>query len=104
MAEQLITTKRKKKPKEIARIMDSCTACGGSPVCQPLCPVDNCMLLIQTPDNPAGHIWVDPLKCIGCRRCITKGPQDIFLDGCPWDSIQMWTTDDWEAENGKLPY
>ncbi|MCB9832386.1 MAG: 4Fe-4S ferredoxin [Planctomycetes bacterium] len=100
----LLTTKRKKKPKEIAVIHDSCTGCGGSPVCQPLCPVDECMNLIQSEDNPAGYIWVDPLKCIGCRRCITKGPEDIFLDGCPWDSIVMTTIDDWEAENGSLPY
>lgn len=104
MGEQLITTQRKKKPKEIATIMDSCTGCGGSPVCQPLCPVDNCMILIPTHDNPGGHIWVDPVKCIGCRRCITKGPEDIVLDGCPWDSIVMTPTNEWESANGTLPF
>ncbi len=104
MAQKLLTTRRKKKPKEIAVIVDSCTCCGGSPVCQPLCPVAECMLIIPTDDNPAGHIWVDPLKCIGCRRCITKGPDDIFLDGCPWDSIVMTPVSDWESENGALPY
>ena len=100
----LLTAQRKKKPKDIAVIYDSCTGCGGSPVCQPLCPVDDCMKLIKTEDNPAGHIWVDPLKCIGCRRCITKGPMDMRLDGCPWDSIVMEPVKAWESENGELPY
>ena len=100
----LLTKQRKKKPKEIAVITDSCTCCGGSPVCVPLCPVADCMLEIHTEDNPAGHIWVDPTKCIGCRRCITKGPEDILLDGCPWDSIVMEKTAAWEDENGELPY
>jgi Fe-S-cluster-containing dehydrogenase component len=100
----LLTAQRKKKPKEIAVIMDSCTGCAGSPVCQPLCPVDNCMIHFRSDDNPAGFIWVDPLKCIGCRRCITKGPEDIVLDGCPWDSIIMSPLEEYEKENGILPY
>lgn len=100
----LLTVQRKKKPKEIAVIFDSCTGCAGSPVCAPLCPVADCMLWVETEDNSAGYIWVDPLKCIGCRRCITKGPEDILLDGCPWDSISMVPTPDWEDENGSLPF
>jgi Fe-S-cluster-containing dehydrogenase component len=100
----LLTTQRKKKPKEIAVIFDSCTGCAGSPVCMPLCPVADCMNLVETDDNLTGHIWVDPFKCIGCRRCITKGPSDIFLDGCPWDSIMMIPTAEWESENGELPF
>ena len=100
----LLTTQRKKKPKDIAVIMDSCTGCGGSPVCEPLCPVADCMIHVRSDDNPAGYIWVDPLKCIGCRRCTTKGPEGMILDGCPWDSIVMEPTSDWESENGELPY
>ena len=30
--------------------------------------------------------------CIGCKKCIAKGPDDTFLDGCPWDAIDMVPT------------
>jgi ferredoxin len=104
MAEAL-TVKRKRKPKEIAIITDNCTGCAGSPVCQPLCPVDECMILINDEAHaPFGFIWVDPLKCIGCKKCLTKGPDGTWLDGCPWNAIEMQPTTEWEAENGQLPY
>jgi ferredoxin len=97
--------KRKRKPKDIAVITDCCTGCAGSPVCIPLCPVDDCMNLIHDEAHaPFGFIWVDPLKCIGCKKCITKGPEGMYLDGCPWNAIVMQPTDAWEAENGTLPY
>ena len=38
---------------------------------------------------PFGHIEVDPILCIGCKKCTSKGPDGAFLDGCPWDAIEM---------------
>lgn len=97
--------RRKKKPKVLAYINESCTGCAGAPVCQSYCPVDECMVLVQNPGAPAfGVIEVDPLKCIGCRKCITKGPAGTFLDGCPWDAIVMVETPEYETCNGTLPY
>jgi ferredoxin len=41
-------------------------------------------------DNPPfGRIQVDPILCIGCKKCVSKGPDGCFLDGCPWDAIVM---------------
>ena len=97
--------KRKKKPKVLAYITESCTGCAGAPVCQTYCPVDECMILVQNPGAPTfGVIEVDPLKCIGCRKCTTKGPEGTFLDGWPWDAIVMVDTPQYEASNGNLPY
>jgi ferredoxin len=97
--------RRAKKPKVLAVITDACTGCAGAPVCQLYCPVVDCMLLVPAEDTlPAGRIWVDPLKCIGCRKCVTRGPDAAFLDGCPWDAILMVPTPHWEAEHGALPY
>ena len=98
--------RRKKKPKVLAYITESCTGCAGSPVCQSYCPVDECMILVQNPGaaEAFGVIEVDPFKCIGCRKCTTKGPDGTFLDGCPWDAIVMVDTADYEEKNGELPY
>jgi len=49
---------------------------------------------------PFGRIEVDPYLCIGCQKCTSKGPDGAFLDGCPWDAIEMVPTDDWEAMHG----
>ena len=38
---------------------------------------------------PFGRIEVDPVLCIGCKKCTSKGPDGSFLDGCPWDAIEM---------------
>ena len=101
----LITTQRKKKPQQLAVITDCCTGCAGSPVCQDLCPVADCMILCHDDQHgPFGYIWVDPLKCIGCKRCTTQGPDGIQLVGCPWDAIEMWDTSRFENEQGALPY
>lgn len=103
--QDLITTRRKRKPKDIAVINDQCTGCSGAPTCIPLCPVADCMNLIMDEEHmPFGYIWVDPAKCIGCKKCITKGPDGIWLDGCPWDAIEMVPTEEWERENGELEY
>ncbi|HVO25640.1 MAG TPA: 4Fe-4S ferredoxin [Candidatus Margulisiibacteriota bacterium] len=96
---------RKVKPKQLAVITDACSGCSGAPVCEIYCPVDECMLLVPAADGaPHMRIWVDPLKCVGCRKCVSRGPEDLFLDGCPWDAIRMVPTPEWEAEHGELPY
>lgn len=97
--------RRKVKPKTLAVITEACTGCAGSPVCQPYCPVEECMVLV--PDErayPLQRVVVDPLKCVGCKKCLSRGPDCTFLDGCPWDAIVMVSTRDWEAEHGELPY
>ena len=97
--------RRAKKPKQLAVITEVCTGCAGAPVCQIYCPVDECMLLVPAEDAfPYARIWVDPLKCVGCKKCISRGPESSFLEGCPWDAIVMVSTADWEAEHGELPY
>jgi len=104
-AEGKFIGRRKVKPKLLAVITDECTGCAGSPVCQIYCPVDDCMLLVPAADAfPYMRIWVDPLKCVGCKKCVSRGPADAFLDGCPWDAIRMIATPAWETEHGTLPY
>ena len=99
------TEKRKRKPKILAIINDACTGCGGSPICVTECPVDDCMLEVQNPDVPHMiRIEVDPLLCIGCKKCITKGPMDTLLEGCPWDAIDMVSLQEFESEHGALAY
>ena len=46
---------------------------------------------------PFGTIEVDPALCIGCRKCVGKGPDGAFLDGCPWDAIEMVAIEQVEA-------
>jgi ferredoxin len=74
-----ILTPRKKKPKELAVIPDY--------------------------DHPPfGRIEVDPLQCIGCKKCLSKGPEGAFLDGCPWDAIVMVDIAEVEKEVGPMSY
>jgi ferredoxin len=85
-----ITTPRKKKPKELAVITECCTGCAGSPACVEYCPVEDCMFWVPDEDHPPfGRIQIDPILCIGCKKCLSKGPDGCFLDGCPWDAIVM---------------
>lgn len=96
---------RKKVPKILAVINECCTGCAGSPACVDYCPVENCMYWVPDQDNPPfGRIDVDPLLCIGCKLCTSKGPDGTFLEGCPWDAIDMVPTEGWEAIHGKLSY
>ncbi len=99
------TNLRKRKPKQLAVIIESCTGCSGSPACVEYCPVEKCMFWITDEDNPPfGVIEVDKSTCIGCARCTSKGPDGAFLEGCPWDAIEMVDTAEWEAEHGvELP-
>lgn len=99
------TGRRARKPHLLAVITDACTGCAGSPVCEIYCPVDECMLLVAAEDAfPYQRVWVDPLKCVGCKKCLTRGPEGSLLDGCPWDAIVMVPLAAWEAENGTLAY
>ena len=85
-----INTPRKKKPKELAVIV-------------PYCPVEDCMFWVPDEDHPPfGHIEVDPFLCIGCKKCTSKGPDGAFLDGCPWDAIEMVPIEQIEAVVGKM--
>lgn len=95
------TDLRKRKPKQLAIINESCTGCSGSPACVEYCPVEACMFWIPDEDHPPfGRIEVDKSLCIGCARCTSKGPDGAFLDGCPWNAIDMVDTPAWEAERG----
>lgn len=96
-----ITTPRKKKPKELAVITECCTGCAGSPACVPYCPVADCMYWVPDEEHrPFGRIEVDPVLCIGCKKCVSKGPDGAFLDGCPWDAIEMIPIEEVEAQIG----
>lgn len=100
-----LTELRKKKPALIAVINDSCTGCAGSPACVDYCPVENCMIWIPDQEHPPfGRIEVDALLCIGCKRCDSKGPEGAFLEGCPWDAIDMVKRKDYESDLGPLPF
>jgi ferredoxin len=95
------TDLRKRKPRTVAVINDYCTGCAGAPVCIVYCPVDMCMFWVPDDTHPPfGKVQVDKSTCIGCAKCATKGPDGIFLDGCPWDAIEMVATGEWEAKRG----
>ncbi|HLE36446.1 MAG TPA: hypothetical protein VI699_04810 [Candidatus Acidoferrales bacterium] len=99
------TTKRKRKPHILAVINECCTGCAGSPACVEYCPVKDCMYWMKDPDQPPfGRIVVDPLLCIGCKLCTSKGPEGAFLEGCPWDAIDLVPLAEWEARHGAMPY
>jgi ferredoxin len=99
------TTQRKRKPHILAVINECCTGCSGSPACVEYCPVADCMYWAPDEDHaPFGRIIVDPLLCIGCKLCTSKGPDGAFLEGCPWDAIDMVPLAEFEGANGALPF
>ncbi len=53
---------------------------------------------------PFGRIQIDPILCIGCKKCLRKGPDGCFLDGCPWDAIVMVDTAEVEKAVGPMAY
>jgi ferredoxin len=62
-------------------------------------------LYFWVPDEdhpPFGRIQIDPILCIGCKKCLSKGPDGCFLDGCPWDAIAMVDTVEVEREVGPM--
>ena len=96
---------RKRKPRLIAVINDACTGCAGSPACVDYCPIKNCMIWVSDDEHPPfGRIEVDSLLCIGCKLCTSKGPEGAFLEGCPWDAIDMVSLEDYESVHGAFPY
>ena len=98
-------TRRKRKPHIVAVINDMCTGCSGSPACVEYCPVEDCMFWVPDEDHfPFGRIQVDPILCIGCKKCVSKGPDGCFLDGCPWDAIVMVDIAEVEKEVGPMSY
>jgi ferredoxin len=99
------TTKRKRKPHIVAVINEMCTGCSGSPACVEYCPVADCMFWVPDVDHPPfGRILVDPLLCIGCKLCTSKGPDGSFLEGCPWDAIDMVPLAEFEGKYGVMPF
>jgi ferredoxin len=99
------TKRRKRKPHIVAVINEMCTGCAGSPACVDYCPVADCMFWVSDLDHPPfGRILVDPLLCIGCKLCTSKGPDGAFLEGCPWDAIDMVPLVEFEAKYGSMPY
>jgi len=97
--------KRKRKPHIVAVINEMCTGCAGSPACVDYCPVAECMFWEEDPEHPPfGHILVDPMLCIGCKLCTSKGPDGTFLEGCPWDAIDLIPLAEFEAKFGAMPY
>jgi len=97
--------KRKRKPHILALINEACTGCSGSPACVDYCPVDECMYWVPDEEHPPfGRIVVDPYTCIGCKLCTSKGPDGAFLEGCPWDAIDMVPLAEWEGKFGTLAY
>lgn len=97
------TAPRKRKPKQLAVINENCTGCAGSPVCIELCPIADCMFLVKDVDAPVfGIIKVDHTVCIGCKKCISQGPMGMYLEGCPWDAIDMVDLPDFESDFGDL--
>lgn len=99
------TAPRKRKPHILAVINECCTGCAGSPACVEYCPVAECMYWVPDADHPPfGRIEVDALLCIGCKLCTSKGPDGAFLEGCPWDAIDMVPLAEFEARHGALPY
>ena len=96
---------RKRKPHILAVINECCTGCSGSPACVEYCPVAECMYWVPDEGHqPFGRIEVDYLLCIGCKLCTSKGPDGAFLEGCPWDAIDLVPLAEFEAKFGSLPY
>jgi len=94
---------RKRKPRQIAFVTEDCSGCSGSPTCIEYCPIAGCMFWVPSRDgSPFGVIRVDPDLCIGCSRCVSKGPHGTMLDGCPWDAITMVPIAEWEAKHGPV--
>jgi ferredoxin len=63
------------------------------------------MYEVKNPHAPVFNlVVVDPLLCIGCKKCVTKGPMDTLLEGCPWDAIDMLPIDEYEEKYGVMPY
>jgi electron transfer flavoprotein alpha subunit len=77
-------SKRKKKPKRIAVLIEGrCIACGA--LCQQACPTDAVVM------NERGEPIIDPDECLGCSKCVKV---------CPADALEMVATEAVAATEG----
>jgi len=105
------TNRRKRKPKELAVITDCCTGCAGSPVCQTLCPVENCMQLVHDDEHtrslhlgrPAEVHRVQAVHRAG-RRVAARDEGHLPHRLAPGDAIEMTATEEVEKVYGVLEY
>lgn len=87
-------TLKKKRPKELAVVVDGCTGCEA---CVPFCPVD-CIEHVPAEMSPPlqiippVHIRYD--ECIGCQICVR------VCDKLAWSVIVMRPTEEVEQEFG----
>ena len=89
--------KGKKAPKNLAIInADNCTGCES---CLEVCPVDDCIRLIEHSLGVKGvQSWceIDPERCTGCNVCVQlpqKKTNPHALVVCPWDAIELVPTE-----------
>jgi Pyruvate/2-oxoacid:ferredoxin oxidoreductase delta subunit len=52
---------------------ENCICYAGAPLCEPHCPVEDCLNLLyeETPNDglKPDRVWVDNDQCIGCEVC-----------------------------------
>lgn len=84
-------TKKKKRPRLMAVVNDSCTGCEA---CIPFCPVD---CIDHEPSGTYTGAVIPPVRirwheCIGCQICAR------VCDGMAWNAIDMIPIDDFEDQ------
>ncbi len=79
----------KTKVKKVAYVSDSCTGCGGVPVCRVYCKFDALQLVDDEDNYPFKKVMVDSGRCVGCGACVSSGVQGLMLTGCPWNAIRL---------------
>ena len=88
--QKIISTQRKKKPKEMAIITDQCTGCAGAPACIPLCPVEDCMLLVDGEVHGCRHTAEPRLSTgdrIGFTLDMDVGTLVTYFNGVPHNTV-----------------
>jgi Pyruvate/2-oxoacid:ferredoxin oxidoreductase delta subunit len=84
-------TRKKKRPRLMAVVNESCTGCEA---CIPFCPVD--CIDHEAPADYSGAV-IPPVRirwheCIGCQICAR------VCDGMAWNAIDMIPIDQFEAQ------
>lgn len=87
-------TRKKKRPRELAHVIDGCTGCEA---CIPFCPVD-CIEHVPAELAPKDQV-IPPVRirydeCIGCEICVR------VCDKLAWSVIVMRPTEEIEKELG----